>query len=150
MLRIAALVSSIVSLLMAFSSMASAETALLEKFQDAGYTMAQHYQTFSCSIYADRVEIQRTFGGDGIGTHEVRAIQWTGAVADLVAKARLETFEAEPTICDGPQVSIQVPRQLSGDEYLIFGSSTCNVDGKRKGEASTVLINIVNALCGEM
>ncbi len=131
------------------TSLALAESPLLVKAQNAGFTRPEYQQSFECQIFADRVVIQRSFG-ESVNTSETRKIELNGDVAQLIRKSSQENFESAPTLCDAPAVRVIASNESAGVEFLLYGHSTCSQDGARNGEASTVLKNLVNALCGEM
>lgn len=135
-----------------FATPALAANPWLVKSQDAGYVMPADWQTFTCSIYSDRVEIVRSVGQSGITTKEVRAITLQGDIENEIRLAAAETLTDNGTLCDAPgtRISAYLPTDGDGGGLLLYGQSTCSQDGERQGEHSTPLINLANGLCGSL
>lgn len=131
---------------------ALAESPWLVKAQDSGYVMPADLATFFCSIFSDRIEIERQVGQAGISTKEVRAITLTGEIETEIRLAAAESLTDEGTLCDAPgtRITANISTDDGQNALLLYGQSTCSQDGERKGEHSTPLINLTNGLCGSL
>lgn len=146
------MIKQILAVAALLSTPALAETPWLVKSQNAGFVMPAFWQTFTCSIYADRVEIQRSFGQSGLNSLESRPVTLAGDVAAAIRGAALESLTDDGTLCDAPgtRITAYLPTDSDSQGLLLLGRSTCSQDGERKGEHSTPLIALANALCGSM
>lgn len=139
-------------LMLGSTAWAAVEAPFLTKRQDSGYTLPQHRRVLTCRIFANRVEIERTFGNPAVTAREMRPLSWTGDLAAMIGRASAEKFEPAPTLCDAPGLSIEAhPRGQAADNALLLEARhSCSQDGLRTGENTTVLIHVANSLCGSM
>lgn len=73
-----------------------------------------------------------------------------GDIETLINAAVSEPLESSGAMCDaaGTKITAVVPN--AEEPLLPFGVSTCSQDGIRKGNNSSILMNIANGLCGDM
>ncbi len=125
--------------------------ALLVKSAYSGFTMPQYTYSLVCEIHADHVNITRGFGGggeNGLSFTTSKPIVLDGDVGALVAKANAETIDAQPTPCDGPSDDLRGFAPGLVDAVIIKASGGCGTPSTdRTGPASTVIKNLVDALC---
>jgi hypothetical protein len=123
-------------------------TLIAAKVQNSGHTLPEALQSFKCSIYTDRVEIDRSYGSEGATVKETRPVTISENITKIIEKSSQEEFIDKATLCDAPATEIAA-YQADGT-FPLLSESTCNQDGSRHGPSSTVLTNLINSLCGSM
>lgn len=141
-------------MLVSTAALASPENPIIRKTNYSGYTMPQYGYSLVCDVFADRVVVQRTFGGgegENAGFSETRNVALVGEYAATIAKAAAEPEETWTTPCDGPSDGLTAFRILESgllEEVVLENSGGCGVDGrKRTGPAAHVLKALATSLC---
>ena len=133
---------------------APASRPIISQNSHSGYTPEEWSFSESCNVYADRVEIIKTFGLGALVSKEVRKLEVGGSdgLANIAKKAAEEATETEENgRCDGPstviQGSIVLPRNRIQD-FTIYSTGGCGQPKEtRVGPYSYMLSDLVHGFC---
>lgn len=147
--KIAAALATFVISAPAFASNVS---PLLRSTANSGFTMPQYMYGSVCEIFPAKVVITKTFGSPTIGYTNSKTIQIQGNIQSLIATASQEAVEEQPTPCDGPSFEITGRQILPTDavqNVVLKSSGGCGTPSQtRNGPATTMLLNLIDSLCG--
>lgn len=142
--RTAALATLLVASLSA--PQAFAEAPLVEKSSGSGFVPPQWRRSERCRLFANRVEIERSFGDAVVS--EVRTLQ-TKNLPALLKAAALENVEETPNLmCDGPSTYVSFAGMAGADRGVLYSTGGCGSPTQRRvGPASLGLVGIIDAYC---
>ena len=119
-----------------------AEKPLVTKSSGAGFVMPDFARSEVCDVYADRVEITKSFGSLTVTETKFQLIDGdVQSVIDLAAEE--ETQETENFLCDGPSTFI-----VAGGDVVLYSTGGCGSPKQQKnGPATQILIDLASTHC---
>lgn len=134
------------------SLLASPTNPVFVKTQDSGYTLPEHYQTFTCRVFLDHVETERHQAVPSTPIYSSRPLYVSSEVLTVLKQAKNESFMTGPSLCDAPSTLIfAYLGETETDVLDLYRKSTCSArDGQRQGKNSEILIRYINEVCGQL
>lgn len=141
-------------MILAGQALATPEKPLIVKSNYPGFVHPDWFQSESCALFADRLEITHQYGAGehAVVTVETRNVSISPEVNDAIAQAsEASVTETDNGLCDGPSSSIVANLKKadgSYEEVSIFTTGGCGSPRReRDGVKASHLKNIILNFC---